>query len=103
MGGRIDNYYLEKAFYLVDEFLESTKDPYYAGKVAYGQRAEHCWNGDPVLPNAISRLRYHVMYVKQMLARIEPTAPPGADLKSCRYRPAAAERETAAGGTGAAR
>jgi hypothetical protein len=36
-------------------------------------------------PNALSRLRYHVMYVEKMLARMEQTAPKGADLKSWRY------------------
>ena len=44
--GDMDNYYLNNAVYLVESFLESTKDPYYAGDVDYGDRAEHCWNGD---------------------------------------------------------
>ena len=49
--GDMDNYYLNNAVYLVESFLESTKDPYYAGEVKYGDRAEHCWNGDPTRPN----------------------------------------------------
>ena len=32
----------------------------------YGDRAEHCWNGDHTRPNAISRLRYHQMFVPKM-------------------------------------
>ena len=40
------------------------------------------WNADHERPNAISRLRYHVMYVEKILERIEKTAPAGADLKS---------------------
>jgi hypothetical protein len=83
--GDMDNYYLNNAVYLMEEFLESTKDPHYGGEVTYGDRAEHCWNGDPTRPNAISRLRYHVMYVDKMLARMQATAPPGADLTSWRY------------------
>jgi len=83
--GDMDNYYLNNAVYLVEEFLKSTKDPYYDGEVAYGDRAEHCWNGDPTRPNAISRLRYVQMYVPKIMARILNTAPPGADLKSWRY------------------
>jgi len=83
--GDMDNYYLNNAVYLMEDFLESTENPYYDGEVAYGDRAEHCWNGDPELPNAISRLRYNTMYVPKILERIEESAPAGADLSSWRY------------------
>ncbi len=83
--GTMDTYYLNNAVYLAEEFLESTKDPHYDGVVEYGDRAEHCWNGDHERPNATSRLRYHQMYVDKILERIEKTAPSGADLKSWRY------------------
>jgi hypothetical protein len=83
--GDMDNYYLNNAVYLAEAFLESTKSPYYAGDVDYGDRAEHCWNGDHDRPNAISRLRYHQMYIPRIVKRIEATAPKGADLKSWRY------------------
>ena len=43
----MDNYYLNNAVYLAEDFLKTTKDPAYGGEVAYGDRAEHCWNGDP--------------------------------------------------------
>lgn len=84
--GDMDNYYLNNAVYLMEEFLESTTDPYYDGEVAYGDRAEHCWNGDPELPNHITRLRYNTMYVDKIMARIKESAPPGADLTSWRYK-----------------
>lgn len=83
--GDMDNFYLNNAVYLTEEFLESTKDPYYGGVVEYGDRAEHCWNGDPDNPNYISRLRYHTMYVDRILERLLKTAPAGADVKSWRY------------------
>ncbi len=83
--GDMDNYYLNDAVYLVEDYLKLTNDPPYEGEVAYGDRAEHCWNGDPTRPNALSRLRYNQMYVPKILERIEKTAPPGADLKSWRY------------------
>ena len=83
--GDMDNYYLNNAVYLMEDFLETTTNPDYQGEVAYGDRAEHCWNGDPINPNHISRLRYHTMYVPKILARIEASAPPGADLTSWRY------------------
>jgi len=83
--GDMDNYYLNNAVYLMEEFLESTTSPYYGGKVDYGDRAEHCWNGDHNRPNAISRLRYNQMFIKKAVKRIEKTAPKKADLTSWRY------------------
>jgi len=83
--GDMDNYYLNNAVYLIEEFLENTKDPYYAGEVDYGDRAEHCWNGDQDRPNALSRLRYNQMYVPKILQRIRAAAPKGSDLSSWRY------------------
>ncbi|MCP4710686.1 MAG: hypothetical protein GY869_18840, partial [Planctomycetes bacterium] len=80
--GDMDNYYLNNAVYLTEEFLESTTEPYYAGVVDYGDRAEHCWNGDHDQPNAISRLRYHQMYMPIILQRILHSAPQGADTTS---------------------
>ncbi|MEM9077691.1 MAG: alpha/beta hydrolase-fold protein [Bacteroidota bacterium] len=84
--GDMDNYYLNNAVYLMEDFLESTTDPYYGGEVDYGDRAEHCWNGDHENPNHVSRLRYNSMYVPKIMKRIMESAPPGADLVSWRYQ-----------------
>ncbi|MFT7289046.1 MAG: hypothetical protein ACI87W_003173 [Halieaceae bacterium] len=83
--GDMDNYYLNNAVYLAEEFLEGTENPYYGGEVDYGDRAEHCWNGDQENGNHLSRLRYNTMYLPKILQRIEETAPAGADLSSWRY------------------
>ncbi len=83
--GEADNYYLNNAVYLVEDFLKSTKNPHYGGVVDYEPRAEHCWNGDHTRPNAFSRLRYHQFYAPKILDRILKSAPPGADVKSWRY------------------
>ncbi|MEN8799780.1 MAG: alpha/beta hydrolase-fold protein, partial [Flavobacteriaceae bacterium] len=83
--GDMDNYYLNNAVYRMEEFLENTSDPYYDGEVLYGDRAEHCWNGDPELPNHLSRLRYNSMYVPKIMKRISESAPRGADLSSWIY------------------
>jgi hypothetical protein len=84
--GDMDNYYLNNAVYLMEDFLESTTDPYYEGEVDYGDRAEHCWNGDQENGNHISRLRYNSMYVPKIMKRIADSAPTGADLTSWRYK-----------------
>ncbi len=73
--GDMDNYYLNNAVYLTEDFLEQTQNPYYNGEVAYGDRAEHCWNGDPTLPNYITRLRYNTMYLDEIENRLKETAP----------------------------
>ena len=83
--GDMDNYYLNNAVYLTEAFLERTTNPYYGGEVDYGDRAEHCWNGDHTQPNAISRLRYHQMFAPKIVSRILKTAPSGADTRSWRY------------------
>ena len=82
--GSGDNYYSNNAVYFAQERLESLK-PAYEGTVAYGDRAEHCWNGDPALPNGYSRLHYSTQYLPIILQRIQAVAPAGADLKSWRY------------------
>jgi hypothetical protein len=83
--GEADNYYLNNAVYLAEEFLKSTKSPFFGGVVDYEPRAEHCWNGDHTRPNAISRLRYHQMFLPKIVERIRKSAPPGADLRSWDY------------------
>jgi dienelactone hydrolase len=82
--GSADTYYLTDAVYFAQERLEKL-DPPYQGEIAYGDRAEHCWNGDPSLPNAYSRLHYDIQYLPKIMDRIKATAPPGADLTSWRY------------------
>jgi hypothetical protein len=83
--GDMDNYYLNDAVYLAEDFLKTTNDPPYGGEVDYGDRAEHCWNGDHTRANAYSRLRYIQMHAPKMVKRIDASAPPGADTKSWRY------------------
>ena len=82
--GSADSVFLNDAVYYLEDFLK-TANPPYDGEVKYGERAEHCWNGDPNLPNYLSRLHYNTMYLPRILERMERTAPPGADLTSWRY------------------
>ncbi len=83
--GDMDNYYLNNAVYLMEDFLKNVKNPPANSTVAYGDRFEHCWNGDPNVPNYISRLRYNTMYIDKMLKRMEDNHPQGADLTSWKY------------------
>jgi len=87
--GSDDTYFLNNAVYLMEDFLKTTGTPGhgvpYDGEVQYGPRAEHCWNGDPTLSNAYSRLHYNTMYLPKIMERIAKTAPAGADVTSWKY------------------
>jgi hypothetical protein len=83
--GDMDNYYLNNAVYLVEDFLKNAKDPPADAEVDYGDRAEHCWNGDHTRPNATSRLRYHQMFIPRIMDQIRRNHPVGADTVSWRY------------------
>jgi hypothetical protein len=82
--GDMDNYYLNNAVYSVEEFLKNA-DPPADAVVEYGDRHEHCWNGDHNRANAWSRLRYPQMVLPWVVERILDTAPPEADIDSWRY------------------
>jgi len=82
--GDMDNYYLNNAVYNVEEFLKNA-DPPADAVVEYGDRHEHCWNGDHNRANAYSRLRYPQMVLPWVVERILDTAPPEADIESWRY------------------
>ncbi len=82
--GEADNYYLNNAVYLVEDFLRRA-DPPADAEVDYEPRAEHCWNGDHTRPNAYSRLRYAQMFIPRIMDRIRTNHPAGADTTSWRY------------------
>ncbi|MHA4811506.1 hypothetical protein ACX0G9_25645 [Flavitalea flava] len=83
--GDMDSYYLNNAVYSAEDMLKQLKAPSCACQVDYGDRAEHCWNGDHTEPNYISRLRYHQMYIKKWAEEVKTRSPKGADLKAWRY------------------
>ncbi len=83
--GDMDNYYLNNAVYLVEEFLTAATDPPADAEIDYGDRAEHCWNGDHSRGNGYSRLRYHQMFIPRIMDQIRRNHPPGADTLSWRY------------------
>ena len=81
--GRGDNYFLTDAVFYAQDTLEALKDPAYDGEIAYGDKDEHCWNGQS--PNHLSRLHYNFQFLPKILDRIAKTAPAGADVSSWRY------------------
>jgi len=83
--GDMDNYYLNNAVYSAEDMLKQLKNPTCDCEVDYGDRAEHCWNGDHNNPNYISRLRYHSMFIKKWAEEIKTRSPENSDLTSWRY------------------
>ena len=79
--GTMDTYFLEPATELLEEFLESTTDPYYDGSFTWGEGQPHCFSGFAEFPGQTSYERV----LPLMLERILATAPAGADVTSWRY------------------
>jgi hypothetical protein len=79
--GDTDTFYLEEAARLLEQFLESTTEPYYDGWFEWGERRPHCYSGAPAFPGQNS----HQRVLPLMLEHILETAPPGADTLSWRY------------------
>ena len=72
--GDMDSYYLNDAVEKLNEFLSKADNPKFTGEIVFQRRAPHCWG-----PRGADLLQ-------KMTAQIEKVAPPGADLKSWRYR-----------------
>jgi len=83
--GDMDSSYLNNGVYLMEEFLESTKDPYYEGTIEYGNRFGHCWAGDHDHPFATSRLTVVQQFAPIVAEHMRRTAPPGSDTTSWLY------------------
>jgi hypothetical protein len=83
--GDMDSYYLNNAVYSAEDMLKKLQNPTCNCQVDYGDRAEHCWNGDHGLPNYLSRLHYHQMFIKKWAEEVKTRSPKGADLKSWNY------------------
>jgi len=83
--GTRDNFYLDNGVRLLQQFLESTNNPYYAGDIRYGPHYPHCYFGDPHAPAIIGQLTYTETVLLQMDRWMEKSAPVGADLHSWKY------------------
>ncbi len=83
--GDMDNYYLNNAVYAAEDMIKKLENPACNCEVDYGDRAEHCWNGDHTQPIYISRLRYHQLFIPKWAEEVKSRAPHHADLISWLY------------------
>ncbi|MDP2528669.1 MAG: hypothetical protein Q8W51_02950 [Candidatus Palauibacterales bacterium] len=84
-AGTMDSWHLNNAVYLMQDFLDTTKDPYYAGSIEYGDRYEHCWTGDSQHSLRVGSMTVDRRFLPVMARHIISTAPAGADTVSWRY------------------
>lgn len=84
-SGTMDSWHLNNSVYLMQDFLDKTTNPYYAGSVEYGDRYEHCWTGDSQHSLRVGSMTVDQRFIPVMAQHIVNTAPAGADTVSWRY------------------
>ncbi len=72
--GHMDNFNLNWGVYYMEDFLESTTNPYYGGSFTYGKRGGHGWR--PYPSDELLRI---------MAAHITRNAPSGTDTQAWKY------------------
>jgi len=78
--GDMDNFYLNESLYLMEKFLESTKNPYYGGSFRWGRpNIGHTFVGLGVDPWPFALL-------KEMAAHITKNASQGEDTRQWKYK-----------------
>ncbi len=60
IAGHMDNFYLNVGVYHMEEFLESTTNPYYAGSFTYGPKGGHGWR-PWTRPELLDRVHQHIL------------------------------------------
>jgi len=74
--GRMDNYYLNEAVYLLEDFMARTQNPHYTGRFEYGERAGHGW----------SPYKGNTDLYREMAEHIVKNAPQGENTQSWNYK-----------------
>jgi hypothetical protein len=78
--GTMDTFYLNNAVSLLQDFLDQTNYPYYAGYFEYGEKQPHCYTGGPITPPGIGGLTWDQRIFPQAADWMKKTAPKGADM-----------------------
>jgi hypothetical protein len=81
--GRVDNYYLEQAVYLMEERLRAVTDPASEATFQYGVKGRHSWIGHS--PAEPERQMTYAEFIDVVADYIRARAPVGADVASWDY------------------
>ena len=84
-SGTRDTFFLDNAARLMQDFLEHTNNPYYAGDVEFGPHQPHCFGGDPNVPADLGMMTARQRILPKAVEWMLKTAPTGADVTSWRY------------------
>ncbi|HUK31954.1 MAG TPA: hypothetical protein VLV89_12625, partial [Candidatus Acidoferrum sp.] len=85
MVGMMDTYFLDNAVHLMQNMLEKTTDPHYAGDFDYGPGQPHCYTGPPGATAREGSATFTQRVLKASADWMLKTAPQGADTTSWRY------------------
>lgn len=83
--GSRDTFYLDNAVRMLQQFLESTNDPYYAGYIKFGPHQPHGYSEDPHVPGEVGYLVERQRVLPEAVEWMLKSAPAGADVSSWRY------------------
>ncbi len=78
--GTMDTFYLNNAVSLLQDFLEKTNYPYYAGDFEYGEKQPHCYTGGPIDPPGVGGLTWDQRIFPKEAEWMQKTAPKGAAM-----------------------
>ena len=59
--GTMDNFYLNNSTRMLDEWMQTTSNPHYAGYFEYGEGAGHCWAGTATASERLREIAAFVM------------------------------------------
>ena len=78
--GDMDTWYLNNAVHLMQDFLESPKNPYRIADFEYSPRKPHCYQGGGDISNGESFGTLYQRIMPQISRHMTSTAPTGADM-----------------------
>jgi hypothetical protein len=78
--GDMDTWYLNNAVHLIEDFLESPKNPFRIADFEYSPGKPHCYMGGGDISNLESRGTLYQRIMPQIARHMTDSAPPGADM-----------------------
>ena len=78
--GDVDTWYLNNAVHLMQNFLDSPKNPYRIADFEYSPGKPHCYAGGGDISNVESHGTLYQRIMPQLARHMTQTAPPGADM-----------------------
>jgi hypothetical protein len=78
--GDMDTWYLNNAVHMVQDFVNSSANPYRVATFEYGYGQPHCYTGGGNISNAESSATLYQRIMPQIAQHMKDTAPKGGDM-----------------------